>query len=90
MIPSALMEYLESLVGAENIRDIQESYYRIKYEKSDEEMRLIRDANTIANAMMRAMLAVSSNPACWRRRWLPGAIWWAESWAPRRWDGMSW
>ncbi len=33
-------------------------YYRVKYEKSDVEMRLISDACVIADAMMRAMLAV--------------------------------
>jgi hypothetical protein len=38
--------------------DAQEVYYRIKYEKSDNEMRLIREANLIADAMLRAMLAV--------------------------------
>jgi hypothetical protein len=38
--------------------DAQEIYYRVKYEKSDIEMRLIGDACTIADAMMQAMLAV--------------------------------
>jgi Xaa-Pro aminopeptidase len=58
VIPDALVRYLEGLAGAENVVDAQEIYYRIKYEKSDAEMRLIRDANVIADAMMRAMLAV--------------------------------
>ena len=58
VIPAALVEYLEALFGRENVVDCQEIYYRIKYEKSDNEMRLIRDANIIADAMMRAMLAV--------------------------------
>lgn len=58
VIPAALVEHLESLYGRENVIDCQEIYYKIKYEKSDNEMRLIRDANVIADAMMRAMLTV--------------------------------
>ncbi|MCW5980485.1 MAG: M24 family metallopeptidase [Bryobacteraceae bacterium] len=58
VIPAALVEYLEGLYGKENVVDCQELYYKIKYEKSDNEMRLIRDANVIADAMVRAMLAV--------------------------------
>ncbi|MBN1444284.1 MAG: M24 family metallopeptidase [Planctomycetes bacterium] len=58
VIPDAIVGYLEGLVGAENVVDAQLPYYRIKYEKSDAEMRLVRDANVIADAMMRAMLAV--------------------------------
>ncbi|MBI4530496.1 MAG: M24 family metallopeptidase [Candidatus Latescibacteria bacterium] len=58
VIPAALVEYLEGLFGEENVIDCQEIYYKIKYEKSDNEMRLIQDANVIADAMMRAMLAV--------------------------------
>lgn len=58
VIPTAFVAYLESLLGPENVVDCQEVYYRIKYEKSDDEMRLLRDANTIADAMLRAMLAV--------------------------------
>jgi hypothetical protein len=38
--------------------DAQEIYYRVKYEKSEIEMRLISDAASIADCMMRAMLAV--------------------------------
>ncbi|MCH8293593.1 M24 family metallopeptidase [Candidatus Poribacteria bacterium] len=58
VIPDGVVAYLENLVGRENVIDAQELYFRIKNEKSDEEMRLIRDANLIANAMMRGMLAV--------------------------------
>ncbi|HID06058.1 MAG TPA: M24 family metallopeptidase, partial [Armatimonadetes bacterium] len=58
VIPAALVEYLEQLFGKENVIDCQELYQRIKYEKSDNEMRLIRDANIIADAALRAMLAV--------------------------------
>ena len=58
VIPAALVEHLESLFGRKNVIDCQDTYYKIKYEKSDHEMHLIRDANIIADAMMRAMLAV--------------------------------
>jgi Xaa-Pro aminopeptidase len=58
VIPDGVVAYLERLFGTENVVDAQELYYRVKYEKSDAEMRLIRDANVIADAMVRAMLAV--------------------------------
>jgi Xaa-Pro aminopeptidase len=58
VIPAAIVEYLEGLYGREGVVDAQELYYRVKYEKSDTEMRLIADACTIADAMLRAMLAV--------------------------------
>jgi Xaa-Pro aminopeptidase len=58
VIPDGIVRYLEELVGQENVIDAQELYYRIKYEKSDTEMALIRDASAIGDAMMRAMLAV--------------------------------
>lgn len=58
VVPDGVVRYLEGLFGAENVVDAQELYYHLKYEKSDAEMRLIRDANTIADAMVRAMLAV--------------------------------
>src|SRR5262245_51927325 len=58
VIPDGLVNYLERLVGPNNVVDAQSVYYKIKYEKSDAEMRLIRDANVIADAMMCAMLAV--------------------------------
>lgn len=58
VIPSALVEYLEGLYGREGVVDAQELYYRVKYEKSEIEMRLIADASVIADAMLRAMLAV--------------------------------
>jgi len=59
VIPASLVEYCQNLVGADNLIDAQETYYRIKYEKSDREMQLIRDAATIADAVMEAMLVVT-------------------------------
>jgi len=58
VIPDGIVSYLEGLVSPRNVVDAQESYYRIKYEKSDIEMKLIRDASAIGDVMMRAMLAV--------------------------------
>ncbi|MFN3653180.1 MAG: M24 family metallopeptidase [Armatimonadota bacterium] len=58
VVPDGVVRYLEQVYGRENVVDAQELYYRVKYEKSDDEMRLIRDANVIADAMLRAMLAV--------------------------------
>jgi Xaa-Pro aminopeptidase len=58
VIPDGIVEYLEELFGKEGVVDAQELYFKVKYEKSDIEMRLIADACTIADAMMRAMLAV--------------------------------
>jgi Xaa-Pro aminopeptidase len=58
VIPAGVVDYLEGLFGRDGVVDAQEIYYRAKYEKSDMEMRLIGDASTIADAMLRAMLAV--------------------------------
>src|SRR2546428_469980 len=53
VVPDGVVRYLEGLAGADNVLDAQPLYYRIKYEKSDNEMRLIRDANVVADAMLR-------------------------------------
>jgi Xaa-Pro aminopeptidase len=58
VVPAGIVDYLENLYGREGVVDAQELYYRVKYEKSDIEMRLISDACVIADAMLRAMLAV--------------------------------
>jgi len=58
VIPASLVEHLEGLAGKENVVDAQELYYKIKYEKSEAEMRLIADASVIGDAMLAAMLAV--------------------------------
>lgn len=58
VVPAGLVGYLEGLYGREGAVDAQELYQRVKYEKSDIEMRLIADACTVADAMLRAMLAV--------------------------------
>jgi Xaa-Pro aminopeptidase len=58
VIPAGLVEYLQNLYSKDGVIDAQELYYRVKYEKSEIEMRLISDACVIADAMLRAMLAV--------------------------------
>ena len=58
VVPASLVEYCARLVGAANVVDAQPVYYRIKYEKSDAEMALIRDAALIGDAVMEAMLRV--------------------------------
>jgi Xaa-Pro aminopeptidase len=58
VIPCGIVEFLEQIVGRENVLDAQELYQGIRYEKSDIEMALIRDAAIIGDAMMRCMLAV--------------------------------
>jgi len=57
VIPASLTEHLGRLVGPANVVDAQGLYYRVKYEKSDVEMRLVRDACIVADAMLRGMLA---------------------------------
>ncbi len=58
VIPDGIVRYLEGLFGADGVVDAQDIYQRVKYEKSEIEMRLIADACVIADCMMRAMLAV--------------------------------
>jgi Xaa-Pro aminopeptidase len=58
VVPVAVIEFLEDHFGPEGVVDAQEIYTRIRYEKSDAEMELIQDASVIADAIMRAMLAV--------------------------------
>lgn len=58
VIPSGIVAALEKIVGPHNVVDAQELYQRIRYEKSDIEMALIRDAAHIGDVMLRCMLAV--------------------------------
>jgi len=58
VIPAGLVEYLQNIYGRDGVVDAQELYFRVKYEKSEIEMRLIADACVIADAMLHAMLAV--------------------------------
>ena len=58
VIPAGLVEHLQTIYGRDGVVDAQELYFRVKYEKSEIEMRLIADACVIADAMLSAMLAV--------------------------------
>ncbi len=58
VIPAGIVDALEKIVGRENLIDAQELYQRIRYEKSDIEMALIRDAAVVGDVMIRSMLAV--------------------------------
>jgi len=58
VVPVMLIEFLRDVFGPESVVDAQEIYGQVKYEKSDAELALTRDASIIADAMMRAMLAV--------------------------------
>lgn len=58
VIPASLIDYLNNLFGSGNVVDVQEIYYKIKYEKSKIEMKLIEQACIIADAMMEGMLRV--------------------------------
>src|ERR1035441_3032614 len=58
VIPAGTVRSLQDLFGPDGVVDAQEIYYRVKYEKSEIEMRLISDAAAIADCMMQAMLAV--------------------------------
>jgi Xaa-Pro aminopeptidase len=58
VVPDRMLDFLKVYFGPDSVVDAQEIYGRIRYEKSDAEMELVRDASIIADAIMRAMLAV--------------------------------
>ncbi len=58
LFPLALYECIKAYVGEDNISDLSGGYYRIKYEKSMNELRLIRESCAISDAMMEGMLRV--------------------------------
>ena len=58
VVPASVIDYLNGIFGPENVIDAQEIYYEIKYEKSEFEMKLIKQACIIADAMMEGMLNV--------------------------------
>jgi Xaa-Pro aminopeptidase len=53
-----LVEWMHERYGPDSVVPASDVYGRIKYEKSDMEMALTRDATLIGDAAMRAMLAV--------------------------------
>lgn len=58
VLPVSVFKFFSSLVGEENVVDCQEVYFKAKYEKSDREIELTRQAAWIADAMLEGMLAV--------------------------------
>lgn len=58
VLPLGIYERFEEYVGKGNLVDAQEIYYKIKYEKSDIEMQLTRQAAIISDFMIEGMLSV--------------------------------
>ena len=58
VLPLSVFEWFEEYVGKGNLLDGQEIYYKVKYEKSDIEMQLTRQAAKITDVMIEGMLAV--------------------------------
>jgi Xaa-Pro aminopeptidase len=59
VFPLGIYDFLVSYLGdPSGVVDVQEAYYKIKYEKSPLEMELIADASLICDEMLKAMLAV--------------------------------
>ncbi len=59
VFPVDMYEYVQSYLGQKGeIIDAQLLYYKIKYEKSQVEMDLIKDASLICDEMLKGMLAV--------------------------------
>lgn len=59
VLPLSFFEFLRTYFkGEENIVDVQEMYYRIKYEKSDLEMKLTEEACKIASVMLKGMASI--------------------------------
>ena len=58
VLPVGIFEWFEGYVGKGNLVDGQEIYYKVKYEKSDREMELTRQAAKISDVMIEGMLSV--------------------------------
>ncbi len=59
VLPVSIYEFLLEYVGdSGEVIDAQELFYKIKYEKSDNEMRLTEQAGAICDVMLEGMLAV--------------------------------
>ena len=58
VMPVGVFEFFEDYVGKGNLLDAQELYFKIKYEKSDIEMQLTRQAAKIADVMIEGMLRI--------------------------------
>lgn len=58
IFPTGLYMALEQYAGRKSIQDLSEQYYKIKYEKSDREMRLIEESCRISDVMLEGMIRV--------------------------------
>ncbi len=58
VFPIGLYHVLSNYIGEDNIWDLSEKYYEIKYEKSDREMKLIEESCLISDVMMEGMLRI--------------------------------
>ncbi len=58
VLPVGVYQHFASMVGEENMIDCQEIYFKVKYEKSDREIELTRQASRIADVCVEGMLAV--------------------------------
>jgi hypothetical protein len=59
VIPEGVVAHLESLVGPQNVVDVQRPFQQVKNLKSDAEMKLLADAAHVSSLALRAMLAVT-------------------------------
>lgn len=58
-IPAKFMNFLKDFLGAKELVDATSILEDLRYEKSDSEFKCMEQANTIANAAVRCMLAIS-------------------------------
>jgi hypothetical protein len=59
VLPVGIYDFFKKYIGSEErIIDAQEIYYKIKYEKSDMEMKLTEEASKIADCVVEGMLSV--------------------------------
>jgi len=59
VLPVSIFNFLREYLGAEEkIVNAQELFYKIKYEKSDNEMRFLEEASKICDIMLKGMLSI--------------------------------
>ena len=59
VLPVSIYDFLREYLGSEEkIINAQELFYKVKYEKSDNEMRLLEEASKICDVMLKGMLSI--------------------------------
>lgn len=58
IFPLGLYNTLKRYVGEENVADISQKYYEIKFEKSDREMKLIEESCKVSDVLLEGMLRI--------------------------------